>query len=275
MTVLDPQRARMPASTRRIRAPRPPTRRLELPEVADPLAPRLARPPRAHPRPLPWERLYLRRLLILDAVVGGVAGLAAAFLRFEVDLEPGYDLLTVVFPALWVVSLSMGGGYERRHLGQSGGEEYRGVGRGAVALLALLAIFALVATVQLSRIFVGAAILLAVVGSLLVRKLMRTWVVRRRRKGLMAQRVVVVGRADAVAGLIRSMKEDLASQGLLPVAACASGLDRTWAAAQEIEGVPVAGAPTDAVEVVDLVGAEAVVVSSHPDLGGHALRRLS
>lgn len=45
--------------------------------------------------------------------------------------------------------------------------------------------------------------------------------------------------------------------------------------ASHIEGVALAGDPIDAVAVVDLVEAEAVIVASHPDLSGHALRRLA
>ncbi|WP_226913515.1 sugar transferase [Gephyromycinifex aptenodytis] len=275
MTVLNPHRTKTHTPKTRLGTRRSePRHRLELPPVADPLAPRLHVPPREGERVAPWNRRYLRRMVALDALSGLVAALSAAVLKFQFDLKFGYDLMTLAFPLLWVLALSLGGAYERRNLGQPGGEEYRGVGRGSVLMLALLAIIALTLSAQLSRIFVGTGILLAAIGSLLVRKTLRTWVARRRRQGLMAQRVVVVGRVDAAAGVIRSIKDDI-DQGLVPVAVCASGLDGPWSQAPSIEGVPMAGEPGDAVAVVDLMEAEAVIVASHPDLSGHALRRLA
>lgn len=275
MTVLGQQRTRVASRSTRLTARRPtPRQRLELPTGADPLAPRLGVLGGERKRHASWERQYFWRLVALDALTGFAAALTAAVLRFEIDLAPGYDLMTLAFPVLWVAALALGGGYDRRNLGQPGGVEYRGVGRGSVILLAMLAIMALSLTVQLSRIFVGTAIVLVVLGSLLVRKILRTWVARRRRQGLMAQRTVVVGRVDAAAAVIRSIKDDV-DQGLVPVAVCASGPDGEWSHASHIEGVSLVGGPIDAISVVDLVGAEAVIVASHPDMSGHALRRLA
>ena len=67
---------------------------------------------------------------------------------------------------------------------------------------------------------------------------MRRWLHRRRNDGDLMQRTVVVGRADAALALLKSIKAE-ASQGLKPVAVCASGLDTDWDATTALEAVGI------------------------------------
>jgi exopolysaccharide biosynthesis polyprenyl glycosylphosphotransferase len=82
---------------------------------------------------------------------------------------------------------------------------------------------------------------------------------------------VVVGRADAVVSLIEKLDAE-PQHGLRPAAAC---LPNIGVSVDAIHGVPVLGDPDSVLDAVDAVRADAVAVVSHPDMSGHALRRLS
>lgn len=224
-----------------------------------------------------WADKYTWRLVGLDFVVGAVVvALALTFGPANSDVSGGYIIASLAMPFVWVLTLALSRAYERRYLGVSD-EEYRAVGRATIMLLGLLAVSALFVKVQWSRMY----IILLVVGlfafGVLVRRLMRHWLHSNRRKGSLMQRTVVIGRADAVAELIRNIQTS-PDQGMNPVAVCTSAMDGTdsdWDGTTDIEGVPVMGSPLQAISAVDLCDAEVVVVTSHPELAGKQLRRLA
>ena len=221
-----------------------------------------------------WSVAYLRRVVVLDAVVGLMCSGLAAAIRFSDEFVPvEYYAIIPLVGVVWVAALAMANAYERRYLGVST-EEYRAVGRAVVGTMALIGVTSFLFTLQLARIYVLALMPLLLIGGLATRRYMRHWLAVRREKGLLMQRTVIVGRADAAASLVRSIKHE-PHQGLLPVAVCTSGMDTDWDATSSIEGVPVMGTPRDAISAVDLYDAEVVAVASHPDLAGKALRRLA
>ncbi len=221
----------------------------------------------------PWSVAYLRRLVALDLVVGLVAGVGATVGRFGSDFHPWYIAVTISVPLVWAFTLGLANAYERRFLGVSI-EEYRAVGRATLGFLALLATAAYATRQDLARGYTLLLIPLLFVGGLAVRRGMRGWLSSNRSRGALMQRTVVVGRADAVSALLRSIQADQ-MQGLRPVAVCVSGLDAEWNATSSLEGVPVFGPPEDVVATVDLCDAEVVAVAAHPDLAGKSLRRLA
>ena len=270
------ERPQRDVARRRHRARRSaPTERLTVTHSTDEVfAPGLG--PTAVERPAPrggWAHAYLQRTIALDFLVGVLCTVLATVLRFSEDLTLGYKLLGLLIPFAWIGALAMSNAYERRYLGVSS-EEYRAVGRAVVGLLAVMAITAFFANILLARLYVIMLLPMLMVGGLLVRRWMRRWLSRRRDAGLLMQRTVVIGRADAAAALLRSIQSD-PHQGLKPVAVCASGLDGDWDATSALEGVPVMGSPRDALAAADLYDAEVVAVASHPDLAGKSLRRLA
>ncbi len=216
---------------------------------------------------------YLRRVVVADLIVAFVASGLAVLLRFGVELRLEYLLATLAMPFVWVLALSLSNGYERRYLGVST-EEYRAVGRATIGVTGLVAVGAYLAHQDVARRYTLMLILFLFVGGLLVRHISRRWLQEQRAEGKLMQRTLIVGRADAAAALVRSIKAE-PGQGLEPVAVCASGMDTSWDATSLIEGVPVMGTPRDAVAAADLYDAEVVAVASHPDLAGKALRRLA
>ncbi|GAB94011.1 hypothetical protein BJY21_003343 [Kineosphaera limosa] len=253
---------------------RPSVERLVVARATDePFAPTLAATAADRPAAGAWARTYLRRVVALDLLVGVMGTALATTVRFGDHPSSSYQLLLALIPLAWVGALSMAGAYARRHLGVSG-EEYRAVGRATVGLLAVLAVAAFLANVQLARLYVLYLLPALFVGGLLVRRFLRAWLMRKRVQGQLMQRTVVIGRADAATALLRSIQAE-PSQGLKPVAACVSGLDAHWDARSTIDGVPVMGSPRDALAATDLYNAEVVAVASHPDLAGKSLRRLA
>jgi exopolysaccharide biosynthesis polyprenyl glycosylphosphotransferase len=83
--------------------------------------------------------------------------------------------------------------------------------------------------------------------------------------------VLVVGGGEAVVSLIEKLDHE-PQHGLVPVAACIS---TTSVRVSHIHGVPVLGDPEAILDAVDELGVHVVAVASHPDLSGHALRRLA
>lgn len=221
----------------------------------------------------PWTTVYLRRIVALDLVVGLIAGIVATLGRFGPDFHPEYVLVTLSMPLIWAFTLSLANAYEARFLGVAI-EEYRAVGRATLGFFALIATAAYVTKQDLARGYTLLLIPLLFIGGLAVRRSMRGWLSAHRARGKLMQRTVVVGRADGVSALLRSIQVDQ-MQGLHPVAVCASGLDTEWNATSSLEGVPVFGPPQDVVATVDLCDAEVVAVASHPDLAGKSLRRLA
>lgn len=226
------------------------------------------------PRSGTWSDTYTRRLVGLDFVVGAiVVALALVIGPAPGDVGSGYLMASAAMPFVWVLTLALSRAYERRYLGVSD-EEYRAVGRATVALLGMLAVAGLFVKVQWSRVYVITLIVGLFALGVLARRIMRHWLHRQRRLGSLMQRTVVVGRADAVAELIRNIKSS-PDQGMEPVAVCTSAMDSDWNSTTDVEGVPVMGSPLDVVSAVDLCDAEIVVVTSHPELAGKQLRRLA
>lgn len=221
-----------------------------------------------------WSKQYGMRIVALDFFSAVVAVLFALRLGpTPAEIPGGYTMASMAIPFVWLLTLALVRAYERRYLGVSD-EEYQAVGRAVVGLLGLLAVAGLFTKVQWSRVYVITLIVTLLVLGLLVRRGMRWWLHSRRRQGKLMQRTVVVGRADAAAELIRSIKSS-PDQGLDVVAVCTSGMDSSWNATSSIEGVPVIGTPDQAIAAVDLVDAEVVAVTSHPELAGKGLRRLT
>lgn len=221
----------------------------------------------------PWTAIYLRRIVALDLTVGLLAGIVATIGRFGNEFDVSYILVTLSMPLIWAFTLALANAYEGRFLGVTI-EEYRAVGRATLGFLALIATVAYATKQDLARGYTLLLIPLLFVGGLAVRRFMRGWLSGHRSRGELMQRTVVIGRADAVSAVLRSVQADQ-MQGLHPVAVCASGLDTEWNATSSLEGVPVFGPPHDVVATVDLCDAEVVVVAAHPDLAGKSLRRLA
>jgi exopolysaccharide biosynthesis polyprenyl glycosylphosphotransferase len=215
-------------------------------------------------------RRYQHLALIGDVLSALVAGVIALAFRFGTTPDLGYLLLALGMPVAWLALVAAQRGYEQRFLG-TGPEEYRKVIDAGLFLFTSIAVVSYAVRGEIARGYVFVAVPLTIVATLLVRRQLRTWIYRLRAQGQALQRVLVVGRADAVVSVIEKLDHE-PQHGLVPVGACVPfvGIE-----VSHVQNVPVVGDPSGVLQAVDETGAHVVAVVSHPDLSGQALRRLS
>jgi len=215
---------------------------------------------------------YRQRAVGADLLVS--IGIAAAifFLRFGSSLGPRAWLVYTV-PFVWAVAVWAAGGYRLTHIG-TGSEEYRAIGKAALGIACAFALVSFSFEFALPRSTVMPFVPLVWLGSVTTHCLLRRDLFKRRLRGQALSSTLVVGRVDSVASMIREISSEPAC-GMRVIGACVSGMDGRPNTLSEIEGVPVFGVPESALAAVDAMDAEVVAISSHPDLVGPPLRRLS
>lgn len=221
----------------------------------------------------PWSGAYRTRIFLLDTAVGVLALAVANVVTFGRDVPTSYLAVSAMIVLAWLAALLLAGGYEIRRLGISD-DEYRAVSRAFSGVLGIFALGALLAQWTVRPLFLLVVLLLLPCAGLAGRFVARGWLRRNRRRGLLNQRTIVVGRADSATALINSIRADH-QQGLTPVAACVSGMSSAPDDVTDLAGVPVLGKPADTLTAVDLADAEVVAIAADPDLSGVALRRLT
>ena len=215
---------------------------------------------------------YARRARIADVLVAGLAAIFAVTARF--GTVPGvYLLLPIELPLAWVTCVWLYRAYEHRYVGE-GTEEFHRITRAGLLLFTAVAVLSYTLNGDFSRTIAMISVPGTVVGSLLARRLLRSELQRERAAGRGLHRTLVVGRSDAAISLIDSLRvtERSFHHGLVTVGVCIPAEEVT---PSHIHDVPVLGTPDDVLRAIDLAGADLVAVVSHPDLSGHALRRLS
>jgi exopolysaccharide biosynthesis polyprenyl glycosylphosphotransferase len=224
-----------------------------------------------HANEQPWSRWYVPAAWAADLMVGSLAGTAALLIRFGPDSSKIYGPASVLFPFLWVATLAAHRLYEPRFLGANA-EEYRRVFNSGLHLGAVVAIVAYVVKFDVARGYVALALPIAVLLTLVGRHLLRRRLHRERRQGRSMQRVVAVGHAADVVGLVDQLSRDT-HHGLRVVGAClpASGQVDVLLT----RGIPAIGGFTNVVRTVELCGADTVAVVSSPEMSGEELRRLA
>jgi exopolysaccharide biosynthesis polyprenyl glycosylphosphotransferase len=215
-------------------------------------------------------RRYQHLALIGDGASALIAGLAALAWRFGNEATAPYLLFSLLLPAVWTAIVALQRGYEQRFLG-TGPDEYRRVVDAGLVLFTGIAVASFALQGQISRGYVVVAVPLTLVLTVLVRRRLRTWIFKLRARGMALQRVLVIGRADAVVSVIEKLDHE-PQHGLVPVGACVpfSGVQ-----VSHLHDVPVVGDPGQVLQAVDATEAHVVAVVSHPDMSGQALRRLS
>jgi exopolysaccharide biosynthesis polyprenyl glycosylphosphotransferase len=216
--------------------------------------------------------MYSRRARIADALVAALAAVFAVTLRF--GEAPGlYQLLPIELPLAWLVCVWLYRAYEHRYLGE-GPEEFHRITRAGLLLFTVVAVLSYILNTDFSRTIAMISVPCTVLGSMLARRLLRAGLQRERAAGRGLHRTLVVGRSDAAISLIDSLRitERSFHHGLVPVGVCIPTEEVT---PSHVHDVPVLGTPDDVLAAIDLAGADLVAVVSHPDLSGHALRRLS
>ena len=214
-------------------------------------------------------RTYVRQVAIADLAAAVVAAVAAVGVRFGTSPNDRYVVLSLALPLLWIIAVSVFGGYERRFLG-SGSDEFRRVLNAGLSLTGALAVISYAVNNELSRIYLVVSMQVIVALDLVVRHALRKRLHWRRIHGQCMSTVVAVGHEPAVERLISELRRE-PHHGLKVVAACLPG----GSAASELAGVPVVGGLDDAASVVRNLNAGTVAVLSCPEMDGVKLRTLA
>jgi exopolysaccharide biosynthesis polyprenyl glycosylphosphotransferase len=214
-------------------------------------------------------RTYVRQVAASDFSAAVVAAIAAVGVRFGVNPNGRYLVLSLALPLVWIITLRVFGAYEWRFLG-TGSDEFRRVLNAGLSLTGALALISYAVNNELSRLYLIISMQVIVVLDLVVRMTLRKRLHRQRRKGLCMSTVVAVGHESAVSQLIRELRRE-PHHGLQVVAACLPG----DSAANEVAGVPVVGGLDDTATVVRNLNAGTVAVLSCPEMDGLKLRTLA
>lgn len=198
-----------------------------------------------------------------------MGALAAPLLRFGRNVNDTYIALSLALPVFWLSALWLAGGYDVRFIG-TGSDEFHKVLNAGVGLTAAIAIGSYAVNLDLSRGYLLIALPGLTLSDLMARYAMRKRLHRLRAGGRCMQSVVAVGHDPAVADLITELRRD-SYHGLSVVAACVP----RPSARQEIAGVPVHGGLDDATAAVGRFAADAVAVTSCPEMDGLKLRALA
>ncbi len=228
-----------------------------------------ARAPRHRAR-WAWEGRYLRTLLLIDTVIGVLAGLVAFEVRFGsvlTNYNSRYALLSALLPVAFTATLAANRAYEKRYL-FVGTDEYQRVLRAGLALTAATIVGAYAAEIQIARGWFVVALPLVTSGCLVSRFVLRQLLHRARKtRGACMRRVVVVGHELAVEAMTSQLRRER-YHGLKVVGAC-------LAHEGSVKDVPVLGTFDEIAAAVRQARADTVLVLSCPELDGHALRRLA
>jgi exopolysaccharide biosynthesis polyprenyl glycosylphosphotransferase len=218
-------------------------------------------------------------ILLGDATAALIAGLVAQLFRFGFDgdviavhgrLVSYAWVIGLVMPT-WLIVLGVAGCYEQKHL-TAGAEEYRRVIRAGVVFIALTATAGYWLRTDVSRGFVGALIPSVVLLTIAARQAVREVVHRRRSRGELVHRAVLVGSPRSILAVAEHLR-GAPWAGLTVVGACTDVPGATIG--DGASRVPVLGRSADVAAMLDEVEADTVIVTDAGDADPVEVRSLS
>ena len=224
-----------------------------------------------------WWRPYACVLALIDSaavILGSFAAQWVWFGNFDATLTGGpvlsYVGVAFATAPAWVLTLTLGGAYDRRYFGW-GTEEYRRVFDSAVRFLLVVSLVGFLLRIDVARGFVAVAIPLATTLTLFGRYGLRRWLHRMRRTGRFTKKVLVVGSALSVGDLVRQLHSG--ESGLTVIGACMPEPVVTI----DVDGefVPVLGNPEFALEAIVSSQADVVAIADAHSVHNGALRQLA
>jgi exopolysaccharide biosynthesis polyprenyl glycosylphosphotransferase len=231
-----------------------------------------------------WERKIVRRILVTDAVVVGLAVMVAHTVRYYAFPVP-QALLDQARPGVWTVSIAVFIGWmialavfrtrDPKTL-DSGVRHYQAVARSTFTLFAWVAITALLFKWQLSRGFIAISFTLGLSLLFLERRAWGSWMLRQRRKGRFLANVLVIGGVRSAKAMTLRFSAGYGS-GFRVVGVWVP--DRTAAPDERfhVDGtaVPVMGTESDLGQALAVDAVDTVVVTDTEHLGHDGMRELA
>jgi exopolysaccharide biosynthesis polyprenyl glycosylphosphotransferase len=238
--------------------------------------------PRSTPileRRLLWERRYVRRLRITDAVIVLLATALTPVFQLLV-VAPGLlasdpwivARIPAVTAAFWLLVLAAFHTRDREITG-SGATEYKRVAHASGLTFGILAIAFVVFQWQGIRAQLIFAAPIGLLALLIGRWSWRRWLHRQRRFGHYTSRTLVVGGHDDVEYVIRTLQRDGQLGYLVVGATIADSSDR----AITVDGMSYEsiGSIDSVARTATDVGADSIIIASRPDADPEYIKRLS
>ncbi len=219
---------------------------------------------------------YVRALLVSDAAVICLVLAVATVLRFggQPDLLTRYGVVSAVLAVLWMLALGLSGTRSRRVVGR-GVEEYANIVLATLQLVGLVAIFALLANVTVSRGYLAVAFPLGLLGLLFNRRRWRRVAAAQLGRGEGLTPVLVVGTLTAAADIAARFAKDPAA-GHHVVGICTPAGPTRQLHAIDVDGrtIPIVGIDQAIVTAVRRTGAHTVALAATDQLQPTEIRRL-
>ena len=224
-----------------------------------------------------WPRVYARALVLSDTVIVIAVLVAVTLLGSQPFILPSRAgrvsvwLVVAVVGVLLLTLLSMSGSRGARVVGV-GTEEYRAIVHSVFLAFAAVALVAYLASLAGMHFILFSGVIVLTLSLLVSRWLARRWLTVQRRRGLMSDRVLLVGSEESIAKTARELKRSPAA-GLLVVGACTS----TGKVADYIPGtdIAVSGSVSNIIESLARVNADTVLITSANELDAETVRSLS
>ncbi|MEV8360048.1 sugar transferase [Microbacterium sp. NPDC076895] len=223
-----------------------------------------------------WPSAYGWWLVVSDAAV-----LAAVFVLFRFVLLPSeqrsvtwpngpgisYTVAILIVALLWMLALSV---FEtrNRHVVGSGSLEYARIANASAVLFALLVAVAFFLRIEVSRALLLVVIPVGAVLLIFSRWMWRQWLRRQQKARKYVYRAIVLGEHRKAAHIVSAIRRTPGS-GFDIVGVVTGG--HTGAV---LGGVPVLGGYATAIEVMDAVDADTVIVAGADEIDPVVLRRL-
>ena len=237
-----------------------------------PLAPRTAE------SGLAWAKRYRARLRVTDTAIV-LAALAVAFFVRIADsparagqLSLPFWLICVCMLIAWDTALAVFHTRDARVVGVGLGE-YKQVVSASIVAFGLLAMAFMVLKIDTARHYLVVAVPLGIAGLILGRLLWRKWLTRQRRFGHFLSQVVVAGKRHDVDYVLRAIEKN--SGAAYTVVGTVLDEQRTGTASDELPGVPTCYGLHNVAGVTSALGADAVIVASHPQAEGNFIHSLA
>jgi len=222
------------------------------------------------------QRLYVRKLVLTDAIVVGLAVLSGYIGRFYSAPPFGtvvpYFVIAPLLVVVWLLSLRLLRCYDDRVLGY-GADEYRRIVTASLRVAACIAIAGYIVDIGVARGFLAISFATGTAGLVVARFAARKRLHRARgRGGGWARRVLVVGDAPHVLELVHTLRREPYA-GYQVVGACIP--DALLAPVpQRLGDVPVVGSFRSIMDAVVVTGVDTVAVTASGELTAARLRRL-
>ncbi|WP_169747647.1 sugar transferase [Demequina iriomotensis] len=225
-----------------------------------------------------WAGKYQRRLFVSDVFVVALVMVGAHAARFGWDplyrvagpSAPAYGVVSAVIATMWVIALGATKSREPRVLGH-GPQEFQRVVAAGWWTFAVVAIVGFLTQWDLSRGYLIFALPLGTLILLVYRLAWRNWIHAQRDMGRLRAQVLVVGPVRTSEQMIARLTHKPRA-GYAVIGACVP--EGTDPALRDLEGVPVLGAVSEAVEIAKRANAEFVLMSGTDEVSLGDARRI-